>query len=1122
MSIKPNRAAAAAERTLLTIADNPALAIPANTPFTVFFDIVMDGNMATGTVSQYIFRTAEYQGGAGGIIAFWNGTTGSNPGKFQWYFDGNGVARCMSAIATEAGKAYTVGVRRSAAGLITSFIVPRLQIADISPSAVLLGTGSSGTVTVTAALDSPNSLQVCGSSVQSDRQLDHSVSRLGWVLTYLTDEQLAMMAAGHEVTEFVDNVPLYLRLNGLSDIQDVGSNNLPVTVSGTFTEGTDQGYSYIAAPVAPSINGSPYINGSPQVNVATSYTAAPTSGTPLPVTSQRWGFLVNNVFQPISGANGTTYTPVPADNGKSIVVEQTATNGSGTPAVAYSTPAVISNGAVSVTLVPPAAESFYQRENGGQFVPLSGSWSGLTPPTRIEYQLYAAHTRLIYQPWTDAGATIVAGGGWTARPFMPAPNNRKKYRIAVRSLDANGNVMSATDQYENRFGIGDIGPFAGSSSPVAWTNNGSGCGNSPDPDSLSNVEGDPDSPSWTLWGNCGAASAMATYWSELTGVPVCVYNSAIGGVTLNDWVNKSSSPWSKFTKLLAFVGGKIGFVVCSVGSNDAASSTLVTSRLQHATKIRTLIKNMRDASNTANNQSLPVLWGGYNRRTAALDIPSNYVRMAENDIGDDPFVYHVQALDFQITNDGIHMTASEYTRYCTTRLRPVGAAMFDPAFYIRGPQIIKMTGSNGPTVKVKVKHNGGTAFVPNSTITGFRAYDANNTELTVQSVEITGPDELLVTASGTVARLTHLEGRAPDVGTPAFGNTTPPLPMMVETDMALQDPSNSFGYITSQPAPNGQTQRFVGATSNVTSASYSLSDASGNVVVGPLPFTITNNAFDFTITDIEPGSYTPQLLVTGADGVSSVTGTMPFSISGVSGGGQVYPDPPGVPTNVTAVAGVGSATVSFSAPTTGGGMITSYEVLASTGETQSGLASPITIQVASGVAVTFTVRAISDVGPGQFSAASNFVTPEAPPDTQVPILPGPITIIGFTQTSITFSWPAATDDVEVAGYETSVNTQPYEDAGLQQSRTLTNLVQETNYLLMVRAYDGAGNRSLPIALPVRTTGVPSITQLGVLGVTVLTITPKSGALKLVLPRLDTPAPRSRTIILGGQSTTITA
>ncbi len=91
---------------------------------------------------------------------------------------------------------------------------------------------------------------------------------------------------------------------------------------------------------------------------------------------------------------------------------------------------------------------------------------------------------------------------------------------------------------------------------------------------------------------------------------------------------------------------------------------------------------------------------------------------------------------------------------------------------------------------------------------------------------------------------------------------------------------------------------------------------------------------------------------------------------------------PGAPAIGTATAGNAQATVSFSAPSSNGGsVITSYTVTSSPGGiTASGASSPLTVTgLTNGTAYTFTVKATNSVGTGASSAASNAVTPVAPP-----------------------------------------------------------------------------------------------------------------------------------------------
>jgi len=86
---------------------------------------------------------------------------------------------------------------------------------------------------------------------------------------------------------------------------------------------------------------------------------------------------------------------------------------------------------------------------------------------------------------------------------------------------------------------------------------------------------------------------------------------------------------------------------------------------------------------------------------------------------------------------------------------------------------------------------------------------------------------------------------------------------------------------------------------------------------------------------------------------------------------------PDAPTGVTAVAGVNSATVSWTAPSSGGSPITQYTVLSSPDgqvATTVGLTATV-FGLTHSTAYTFTVRAINALGAGAASSASGAVTP---------------------------------------------------------------------------------------------------------------------------------------------------
>jgi hypothetical protein len=139
-----------------------------------------------------------------------------------------------------------------------------------------------------------------------------------------------------------------------------------------------------------------------------------------------------------------------------------------------------------------------------------------------------------------------------------------------------------------------------------------------------------------------------------------------------------------------------------------------------------------------------------------------------------------------------------------------------------------------------------------------------------------------------------------------------------------------------------------------------------------------------------PNPATTSSTLTVTTSGSLAPGSYPFTIGGTSGGltggtsaTLVVATVPGAPTGISAVAGDASATVSWTAPATGGSPITGYLVTASPGgatASAGGSATSTTVGgLTNGTGYTFTVQASNLVGSGSASSPSSPVTPVAPP-----------------------------------------------------------------------------------------------------------------------------------------------
>ena len=107
--------------------------------------------------------------------------------------------------------------------------------------------------------------------------------------------------------------------------------------------------------------------------------------------------------------------------------------------------------------------------------------------------------------------------------------------------------------------------------------------------------------------------------------------------------------------------------------------------------------------------------------------------------------------------------------------------------------------------------------------------------------------------------------------------------------------------------------------------------------------------------------------VNGTSTVASTSNPRPYS----------YQSVPGPPTNVSAVAGVLSATVTFSPPLKNGNTgVFGYTATSNAGQFAQGAGpSIVVVGLLAGVNYTFTVTAINSVGTGPPSTPSNSVTP---------------------------------------------------------------------------------------------------------------------------------------------------
>jgi hypothetical protein len=169
---------------------------------------------------------------------------------------------------------------------------------------------------------------------------------------------------------------------------------------------------------------------------------------------------------------------------------------------------------------------------------------------------------------------------------------------------------------------------------------------------------------------------------------------------------------------------------------------------------------------------------------------------------------------------------------------------------------------------------------------------------------------------------------------------------------------------------------------------------------------------------------------------------------------------PGSPTAVSASAGDTAATVSWTAPASGGSPITGYTVTSDPGDftaTTVGATSTTVNGLTDGVTYTFTVTATNGIGTSDPSAPSNPVTPAPPTVSDAPT--GVVAAAGDSQASVQWTAPASDGGSPIIDY--TVTSDPgaltATSVGPATSATVPGLTDGTAYTFTVVATNGVGD-----------------------------------------------------------------
>jgi hypothetical protein len=240
------------------------------------------------------------------------------------------------------------------------------------------------------------------------------------------------------------------------------------------------------------------------------------------------------------------------------------------------------------------------------------------------------------------------------------------------------------------------------------------------------------------------------------------------------------------------------------------------------------------------------------------------------------------------------------------------------------------------------------------------------------------------------------------------------------------------------------------------------------------------------------------------------------------------PDVPAAPTNVSAVAGDGEATVSWTAPPANGSALTGYTITVSPGgatAVASATASSTVVSgLANGTAYTFTVTAQNAVGASAPSIASLPVTLVRLPGSPTNV----VATAGNSAASVTWTAPAPNGSGAITGYTVTSSPGGFtaNAAANQTTATVTGLTNGSSYTFTVRATtaDGAGAASVAsnAVTPMTVPTAPAITLVtrGNAQVTVSWTAPANNGGSVITGYVVTSNPGAITATSNGTTTSV--